>query len=100
MTVRVEGDLKHGLRIGEKLHTHFAVGAADTGDLFDAEEQIPASRPLAYRAALLTRQLEYIGDYRGPFTLDMLRKLHPVDFGLLVDAQVSVDEQGEIAVKK
>jgi phage FluMu protein gp41 len=97
---QVEGELKHGLKIGDTVHTHFVLRPALTGDLFDAEEIVPANRALAYRAALLGCQLVRMGSYTGPFDLALLRKLHTADFDILVEAQQQVERQGVTAEKK
>lgn len=92
---RIEGDLEHGLQIGEKIHKHFVLEEVDTGAMFDAEEIAnPQERPMAYRAALLTFQLKKLGDFEGPFNLAMLRRLKPQDFADLADAQQALGQQG------
>lgn len=97
---QVEGDLKHGLTIGEKTHKHFVLRECSMGDMFDAEELVPASRQLAFRAALLTKQLVSIGDYHGPFTMQMLRKFEPADFTELMNAQDQLGEKEAAGEKK
>ena len=36
-----------------------------------------------YGLNLLCRQVEYIGEIKGPITINMLKKMHVDDFGLL-----------------
>jgi len=93
--VNKAGSLKHGLKVGDETHMDFVLREPTTGDLLDAENDADVSKPLNYTAALLARQLVRIGSYEGPFTTSMIRRLHRVDFAMLMQAQREVDTAGE-----
>lgn len=89
------GALKKGLKIGADTHKTFEMHEANTGDMFDAEAEVSPGNMLAYNGALMALQLRSVGDFKGPFTQDMIRKLHPADFNVLRQAQVELDVLGE-----
>lgn len=89
-----EGTLKYGLKIGDAVYKDYVLREATTADLFDAEDEAPASKRLAYRGALLGRQLVKLGELSGPIKLDVIRKLHPKDFDQLVAEQAALDDEG------
>lgn len=91
----VTGKLQHGMTIEGVAHKEFEMREVSTGDLLDAENDAPVSKPLNFATALLTRQLLRIGDFTGPFTVGMLRKLDPVDYWILRDKQTELDRLGE-----
>ncbi|MGH6714747.1 MAG: hypothetical protein ACREDC_01015 [Bradyrhizobium sp.] len=95
-----EGELFHGLKIGDTVHKHYVLREATTADLIDAEEDAPVSRQIAYQASLVARQTQKLGTFEGPLTMEMVRKLHPDDFNALVEAQQSLGAAGAIAEKK
>lgn len=83
------GTLTHGFEFkGKPQHDFEMREVATAGELFDAEiESGGVENQLAFNGALVARQLIRIGDCTGPFTLDQIRKLHPVDFQALRIAQ-------------
>jgi phage FluMu protein gp41 len=89
--------LKHGLQVGPDLLRDFELRPAVAGDMFDAEEAASPDKPLAYRGALIGRQLVRLGNMEGPIPFDLVRKLHPEDFGQLVDALEAVEAPGKPA---
>lgn len=93
----VKGTLAHGLQLeqGGEVHKDFEIREATTADLFDAEEQAPVSRQLAYQGALLGQQIVRLGGLQGPIELAVIRKLHPKDFDMLVEAQAEADREGK-----
>ncbi|ROH88665.1 hypothetical protein ED208_12665 [Stagnimonas aquatica] len=91
----IAGRLKTGIKIGETLHKNFVLREALGEDLFAAELEADASRPLTYNAALLCRQLVLTGDYTGPYSLDMIGKLKSGDLLILRQAQVEAEKLGE-----
>lgn len=91
----IHGTLKHGLRIGELIHKDFVMREALAEDMFAAESDATAERPMSFRAALIARQLVRIGEFDGPFSLAMLGKLKANDMNRLVRAQVELDKAGE-----
>jgi phage FluMu protein gp41 len=63
--------------------------------MFDAEDDAPATKGLAFRGALLARQIVKLGELSGPLEFSMIRKLHREDFDQLVGDQVKVDQLGK-----
>lgn len=92
-----KGTLPHGLKVGDKLHKDYELREAITADLFDAEEEAPPNRRLAYRGALIGRQLVKLGELSGPISLELIRKLHPKDFDHLVEASAALEDAGKTA---
>lgn len=91
----ITGRLVHGLRVGDNTHHDFTLREADTGDVLDAEQFADVGKPLNFAAGLMACQLQSVGTYNGPFTASMIRTLHRQDFRILMEAQRSLDEQGE-----
>ncbi|WP_282265926.1 hypothetical protein [Stenotrophomonas sp. PS02298] len=91
----MHGTLKHGLRIGDTVHKDFVMHEALAEDMFAAESDATAERPMSFRAALIARQLVRIGTFEGPFSLAMLGKLKAADMNRLVRAQLELDKAGE-----
>lgn len=92
---QVKGTLKHGLKIGDVVHRDYVLRESTTADMFDAEDEAPAHKRLAFRGALLARQIVKLGELSGPLEFALIRKLHREDFDQLVDDQVKVDELGK-----
>lgn len=90
----IKGTLKHGLKVGDQVYKEYELRESTTADMFDAEDDAPAHKRLAYRGALLARQLVKLGELGG-VTFDMIRKLHPEDFDQLVADQMKVDDLGK-----
>lgn len=91
----VLGPLRHGFTIGGVLHKDFQMRSVVVDDLLDAELETDVTKPLNFSAALLARQLVKVGNFEGPFTVGMIRRLKPIDWRLLRAAQSEVDELGE-----
>lgn len=89
------GQLKIGMLIGGVAHKDFVMRSPETGDLFDAEADAGVHLPLSFNAQLMLRQLVRVGEFSGPFTLNMIRNLKPVDFRVLRAAQMELDALGE-----
>lgn len=81
----LKGKLKDGVEIGGKSAFDFEMRAATTGDMFDAEELADVSKPVAYKGALISRQLVCLGDMPGPIDFEVIRRLTPGDFSILYD---------------
>ncbi len=95
-----KGTLQHGLTIGEKTHKDFVMGPIENmGQMFDAEKECDVDKPMTFRAALMAAQLQSLGDYKGPFTLGMMRSLKPADYNLLSKALDILAEAEEKAGK-
>lgn len=95
------GKLKHGLVIKDKTYLDFEMREATTADMFDAEDIATNATPLKYVGALIAKTLVRVGDFdagsefKGPFTLQMIRRLHPTDYGVLRDALGEAEKLGE-----
>lgn len=86
-------ELKHGFKVGEKFHRTAVLREVTTGDMLDAEDDAPANKRMQYNAALLARLLLSAGEFKGPFTVGMIRDLHPMDFAALQDVLYALDEE-------
>lgn len=91
----LHGSLAHGLSINGNLQRRFEMREATVDDLLDSELEADVSKPLNFNAQLLVRQLIKVGDFEGPFTVGMIRRLKPVDWRRLRAAQTEVDVLGE-----
>lgn len=89
------GTLKHGLKIGDQVHTEFEIRAGNSADYFAAEAAADSSKPISFRASLVAQQLVRIGTFSGPFTLNTLGKLKPSDLNQLLDARDALEAEGE-----
>lgn len=87
--------LTQGLKIGETFHKEIQLREPTLGDMMDAEDEATVATPIAYRAALLSVVMERAGDFTGPFTKNMLRRLTPVDYNKLSRALSEFDSEGE-----
>lgn len=90
-----KGTLKRGLTIGETTHTEFEMREYDVGDLLDAETETSVTSVLNFNAQLMTRQLIRVGTFKGPFTVNQLRKLSALDWRILRAAQGALESLGE-----
>lgn len=90
-----KGELKHGLLVDDEIQKSFEMRQATTGDMFDAEELATSDNPIAYQGALISLQLVKLGNMDGPIPFPYIRKLHPEDFGILVDVQRETERLGE-----
>lgn len=89
------GVLKHGLKVGTEVHKSFEIREASAGDLFAAETVAGVDRPIAFAAALLCQQLQSIGTFTGPFTIELIGKLKRSDLNILQEARLALDDEGE-----
>lgn len=89
------GEFKKGMKIGGSTYKDFELRQMTTADMLDAELVAPGNKPMNFNAALASLQLVRVGDYTGPFTLGMVRSLHPKDYDLLVDGLNEVAKLGE-----
>lgn len=89
------GTLVDGFTYKEAKQLDFTLNATVTaGDLFDAEiEAESAYNELAFKGALLARQLINIGECKGPFTLQQIRALSAKDYGVLRAAQRALEAE-------
>lgn len=101
----VTGKFKHGMKIGEVLHTDFEMREADTEDMMEAEMEAArvgggAHTPIIFNAQMMLRQLVKVttadgAEFAGPFTTNMLKKLKTADYRALRAKQAELDELGE-----
>lgn len=89
------GTFKRGMKIGKDVHMEFELRPMTTEDLLDAELEVPMGKPMNFNAALAALQLVRVGDFDGPFTINMVRKLDPVDFQILRESLGKVAALGE-----
>lgn len=88
--------LKFGLKVGENTYKTLTLRAATTGDILDAEDIAPIHKRQQYNAALILKTLESADDFKGPFSMGMLRKLEPCDFNALQEGMYALEaESGE-----
>lgn len=91
----LSGPLKAGIDIAGQVHRDFVLRPALVDDLLEAELEADVTRPLAFNAALLVRQLVSVGSYTGPFSTGLVRRMRPVDWRRLRAAQDYLDQAGE-----
>lgn len=96
---RITFQLKHGISgkgSDEQSLLYREVGLREltSADLIDAQldaekvvvqngKAVAYTSDVLYGLNLLCRQVEYIGELPGPLTINMIKKLHVDDFGLL-----------------
>lgn len=93
----IKGTLPGGMRIEEVTHHDFEMREADVGDIMDAEAEADVTKPISFNAQMMVRQLVSVGDFKGPFTIGMIKRLHPADFRTLRAVQMELDALGESA---
>lgn len=101
----ISGKFKHGLKIGEVVHTAFEMREADVEDMMEAEMEAArvgggAHTPILFNAQMMLRQLVKVtapdgAEFAGPFTTNMLKRLKPADYRALREKQGELDELGE-----
>lgn len=89
------GTLIHGLKVGDDVLKDFEMRPAHAGDMFDAEDLASPTKFMAYRGALLSRQITLLGNMNGPIDFNLIRALHPADFDMLTDAMDEVEVPGK-----
>jgi phage FluMu protein gp41 len=97
-------ELEHGFKVGESTHTEVGLRKLTTGDYIDAQlaaEKVVVqnNKALAYTSdvlmglEMLGRQVEYIGQVQGPFSIKDMRKLHEDDFQMIQEKAEELDNQ-------
>ena len=89
------GRLLKGMNIPGGVGRDFSMREYTVADLIDAETEASALSPITFNAHLLVRQLVQLGDFKGPFTINMVRALKPADWRVLRAAQQELEELGE-----
>lgn len=87
------GSLVRGIKVVDTVLKDFKMRPPGGGDIFDAEEIAPGARPIAFKVALAGICIEQLGDLKGPIDFELMRRLHPDDITLLMNA---VDEAAEL----
>lgn len=95
MTFELEHGLKGTTGEGETLlYREVGLRELTSADLIDAQldaekvvvqngKAVAYTSDVLYGLNLLCRQVEYIGQVKGPLSINMLKKLHVDDFGML-----------------
>jgi phage FluMu protein gp41 len=92
---QITGTLVSGLTFDGAIQKEFVMRDSTVGDLLDAEIEADVIKTFNFSAQLLTRQLASIGTFKGPFTMNMIRKLKKADLNILRSAQRELDALGE-----
>jgi len=91
----ITASFRRGITIGNVTHHQFELRAPSVGDLLDAEMECPTSRLLGYQAALAAKVMTRLGNYEGPITSAMFRRLSSGDFAILQKALNEAEQLGE-----
>lgn len=91
----VKGKLKHGMKIGDKTHFDFEMREPTTADIFDAEDEAGPNTPLKFNGAVIAQILVSVGEFKGPFSLDMIRTLKQADYVILREKMGEAEKLGE-----
>ena len=89
------GTLVAGIVIGGQSAKNFELREYTVEDMLDAESEASVMQPLNFNAQLMVRQLVRLGDFTGPFTLGMVKRLKPIDWRVLRAAQTELESLGE-----
>jgi phage FluMu protein gp41 len=87
----LSGTLTDGLVVGDSILKEFELRVCTVADMFAAEQNASPERFLAFRGALIARQLVRLGDLSGPIDFDLIGQLTPRDLGQLIDALDAVE---------
>jgi phage FluMu protein gp41 len=96
-------ELTHGYMLGEKAQHEVGLRELNSGDYIDAQlaaekvvvvdgKAVAYTSDVLYGLELLCRQVEYIGEVKGPLSSKDLRKLHQDDFKLMQEKALELDE--------
>lgn len=95
LDVQPIGKLRHGLKIGDNIHTEYEFATDITAaDYFAAEDDAGGRTSLRFDAALVARQLKRIGTFDGPFSATLLGKLKPNDMARLIRVREALEAKG------
>lgn len=93
------------ITIAEVNYTHFEMREATVEDMFDAEMELSGTgrgthTPLAFNGEMMVRQLVRVtndkgGEFKGPFTMNMLKGWGTRNYRALRSKQVEIDLLGE-----
>ncbi len=91
----LKGTFKVGMEIKGVAHKEFEMRDSSVEDLLDAELEVDVAKPMNFNTEVVARQLIRVGDYPGPFTAAMIRRLSKPDWRMLRAAQAELDVLGE-----
>lgn len=97
MPQTIHGHFEVGVELEGKLHMDFELREMSTGDMLDAECEVPMTQTFAFRTAVAAYQLLRIGSYEGPFNLQLMRRIHPRDINIIHQKQTELEALGEAA---
>ncbi|MBL1321508.1 MAG: phage tail assembly protein [Methylophaga sp.] len=113
---QVKVTLQHGLKVGDITYKQAVLREAIAGDIMEAQEDseklmmVPTAEggveaqfvvsPALMTGHVLRRQIKCIDDHQGPLDLAELKKLHPSDLNLLLDAQQKMDNASNNTLKE
>lgn len=94
--------LVHGYKVGETVLTEAVLREPTSADILEAQEAAEklvktdsgyefVVSPSAMGLHVLCRQIVSIGNVKGPLEIVELKKLHPVDLGLLQDTSEKLE---------
>lgn len=82
--------------VGGKQATDVEVRPALLDDLIEAEKEAhPGANPTAFNVALACRQIVRAGEYTGPFTIGLFKKMKPRTWYAIRQAMEEADALGE-----
>lgn len=89
------GKLPGGMEIGGIKHKDFVLREAFVDDLLTAENNNEGGGGVAYNVNLVCVTLVSVGDYKGPFTANMIGRLKTRDWRALRVALEALNYEGE-----
>lgn len=103
--------LKHGWKIGESTHKEVMLRELSADDIVEASLESERAvmtehgyqfmlSPTLMGVSLLLRQLDQVGEFKGPFTRTLLSRLHRDDFEILQMHIEELDRAGSEAIQK
>lgn len=92
---KAHGNLVRGMGVPGGQASEFVMREYTVADLLAAEAEASAMTPIAFNANLMALQLERVGGFGGPFTLNMIKALKPADWQVLRAAQQELERLGE-----
>lgn len=91
----VSGKLPFGMKVAESIHQDFEIREPLVDDMVEAEKTVPPTELHAFNIEMLTRVTVRVGNFEGPFTAGMFRRLKRPDYNALVQAMMQADNLGK-----
>lgn len=103
--------LKHGWKIGDTVHQEVTLRELTPEDIIEASLESERAvmtehgyqfmlSPTLMGLNLVLRQLDQVGDFKGPFTRKMIARLHRDDWEVLQLEIEQIDRAGSEALQK